>query len=169
MQCKERKSKACICLFSGEDKIFSVSFRLSSLPGHFLLGASRTLLLTVTPFSSTVVTLYLFQLFAHQNKSYSALVMAHTALKWFHSFVPLSGPNPLDDAYAKNVIESAKKREDNPTLKKEPISPELIKKIIIKLASEGASLKDLRIAALCTLVSQVSSALLSLAICYVST
>ena len=77
--------------------------------------------------------------------------MAHAALKWFHSFVPLSGPNPLDDAYAKNVIESAKRREDNPTLKKEPISPELIKKIIIKLASEEASLRDLRIAALCTL------------------
>ena len=36
-------------------------------------------------------------------------------------------------------------------MKKEPIGTELIKKIIDKFAAEGASLKDLRIAALCTL------------------
>ena len=42
-------------------------------------------------------------------------------------------------------------RKANPILKKEPIGTELIKKIIDKFASEGASLKDLRIAALCTL------------------
>lgn len=77
--------------------------------------------------------------------------MVHAALKWFHSFVPINGPNPLDDECAKNVIESAKRREGNLILKKDPISKELIKKIINKFASEGASLKDLRIAALCTL------------------
>ena len=77
--------------------------------------------------------------------------MVHAALKRFHSFVPFSGPNPLDDTRAKNVIKSAKRMKDNPTSKKEPISTELIKKIIDKFASEGASLKDLRIAALCTL------------------
>ena len=103
------------------------------------------------PFSPTVVTLYLFQLFAHQHKSYSVLVMVHATLKWFHSFVPINVPNPLDDAFSKNVIESAKRRKGNLSLKKEPISTELIKKIINKFASEGASLKDLRIAALCTL------------------
>ena len=102
------------------------------------------------PFSPTVVTLYLFQLFAHQHKSHTVLVMMHAALKWFHSFVPINGPNPLDDACAKNVIESAKRRKCNPILKKEPISTELIKKIINQFASEGALLKDLRIAALCT-------------------
>ena len=97
------------------------------------------------------MTLYLFQLFAHQHKSYSLLVMVHAALKWFHSFVPINGQNPLDDACAKNVIEAAKRRNGNPILKKEPIGTELIKKIIDKFASEGVSLKDLRIAALCTL------------------
>ena len=102
------------------------------------------------PFSSTGETLYLFQLLAHQHKSYSVLVMVHAALKWFHSFVPINGPNPLDDACAKDVMESARRRKSNPILKKETISTELIKKIIDKFASEGASLKDLRIAALCT-------------------
>ena len=36
-------------------------------------------------------------------------------------------------------------------MKKEPISTDLIKKIIDKFAADGASLKDLKIAALCTL------------------
>ena len=36
-------------------------------------------------------------------------------------------------------------------MKKELISTKLIKKIMDKFATEGASLKDLRIAALCTL------------------
>ena len=103
------------------------------------------------PFSSTVVTLSLFQLFANQHKSHEVLVMVHTALKWFHSFVPIKGPNPLDDACAKNVIESAKRTKGNPIVKKEPISTDLIKKIIDKFAADGASLKDLKIAALCTL------------------
>ena len=96
------------------------------------------------PFSSTVVTLSLFQLFANQHKSYEVLVIMHTALKWFHSFVPINGQNPLDDACAKNVIESAKRTKGNPIVKKEPISTDLIKKKIDKFAADGASLKDLR-------------------------
>ena len=68
---------------------------------------------------------------------------------WFHSFVPINSPNPLDGACAKNVIEPARAK-GNPIVKKEPISTDLIKKIIDKFAAEGASLKDLRIAALCT-------------------
>ena len=74
--------------------------------------------------------------------------MEQVALKCFHSFVPLSGPNPLDDACGKNDDQSAKRRK--PTSNKEPISTALIKKIIDKFGSEGASLKDLRIAAFCT-------------------
>ena len=70
---------------------------------------------------------------------------------WFHPFVPINGPNPLDGSCAKNVIESAKRAKGNPIVKKTSISTDLIKKIIDKFAAEGASLKDLRIAALRTL------------------
>ena len=65
--------------------------------------------------------------------------MVHTDLKWLHSFVPINGPDPLDDACAKNVIESAKRAKGNPIVKEEPISTDLIKKIIDKFAVEGAS------------------------------
>ena len=95
--------------------------------------------------------------------------MVHAALKWFHSFVPKNGANPLDGACAKSVIESAKKAKGNPIVKKEPISMDLIKKIIDKLAAERASLKDLRIAALCTLGFSGFSVLVSLVIFYITT
>ena len=109
---------------------------------RFLAWCNQNPVADSYPFSSTVVTPYLFQLFANQHKSYSVLVMVHFALKWFHSFVPINDPNPLDDACAKNVIESAKRAKGNPIVKKEQISTDLIKKIIDKFAAEGASLKD---------------------------
>ena len=36
------------------------------------------------------------------------MALVHAALKWFHSFVPDDGPNPLDNACCKNLIECAK-------------------------------------------------------------
>ena len=86
-------------------------------------------------------------------KTSSPTNISHTRFwsYWFHSFVPINGPNPLDGARAKNVIESAKRAKGNPIVKKEPISTDVIKKIIDNFAAERASLKDLRIAALCTL------------------
>ena len=95
---------------------------------RFLAWCKQNSVADSYPFSSSVVTLYLFQLLADQHKSYSVLVMVHAALKWFHSFVPINAPNPLDDACAKNVIESAKRRKGNPIVKKEPISTDLLSK-----------------------------------------
>ena len=120
--------------------------------GIFLAWCKQNSVANSYPFSSTVVTIYLFQLFSNQHNSYSVLVMVHVALKWFHSFVPINGSNPLDDACAKKVSESVKRTKDNPIVKKEPIFTELIKKIMDNLATEKASLKDLRNAALSTLV-----------------
>ncbi|KAK2559051.1 hypothetical protein P5673_018690 [Acropora cervicornis] len=65
-------------------------------------------------------------LFTNQHKSYSVLVMVY-------------------------VLESVKGTKGNRIVKKEPISTKLITKIMDKFATEGASLKDLRIAALCAL------------------
>ena len=76
--------------------------------------------------------------------------MVHAAPKWFQSFIPIYAPNPLDGACAKSIIQSAKRTKGNPIVKKEPTSTEIIKKIIDKFAAEGASLKNLRIVAMCT-------------------
>ena len=102
------------------------------------------------PFSSSVVALYLFGL-DQQLRSPAAMVLVHAALKWFHSFVPDDGPNPLDNACCKNLIECAKRTRSNPVYKKKPVDPTIIRSIIDRHGSEEASVKDLRIAAICSL------------------
>ena len=70
------------------------------------------------------------------------MVLVHAALKWFHSFVPHDGPNPLDNACCKNLIESAKRTRGNPVYKKKPVDPTIIRSITDSYGTEEASLKD---------------------------
>ena len=79
------------------------------------------------------------------------MVLVHAALKCFHSFVPDDGPNPLDNACCKKLIECAKRTRSNPVYKKTPVDPTIIRSIIDRHGSEEASVKDLRIAAICSL------------------
>ena len=76
------------------------------------------------------------------------MVLVHAALKWFHSFVPDDGPNPLDNACCKNLIECAKRTRSSPVDKKKPA---IIRSIIDRYDAEEASLKDLRITAISSL------------------
>ena len=102
------------------------------------------------PFSSSVVALYLFGL-DQQLRSLAAIVLVHAALKWFHSFVPDHGPNPLDNARCKNLIECAKRTRSNPVYKEKSVDPAIIRSIIDRHGTEEASVKDLRIAAISSL------------------
>ena len=79
------------------------------------------------------------------------MIQAHAALKWFHSFVPSLDGNPLDSEFCKNIIESAKRTKSKPVTKKKPFSSQIIKAILDSHNKEDASLKDLRVAALCSL------------------
>ena len=79
------------------------------------------------------------------------MVLVHAALKWLHSFVPDDGPNPLDHACRKNLIECAKRTRSNPVYKKKPVDPTIIRSVINRHGSVEASVKDLRISAICSL------------------
>ena len=79
------------------------------------------------------------------------MVLVHAALKWFHSFVPDDGPNPLHNACCKNLIDCAKRTRSKPVHKKKPVHPAIIRSIIDRHGTEEASLKDLRIAAISSL------------------
>ena len=103
----------------------------------------------VPPFPVTFLVAYLFKVYK-RSSSYASLVMTHAALKWFHSFSPSSGANPLDNSICHNLLEAA--RRDKPvSVKKAPISAEIIKSIIDKFAGPSASLKDVRVACICSL------------------
>ena len=82
--------------------MFTYSSRADSTVKKYFKGINKVLLWCKTweialqlPFSSSVVALYLFGL-DQQLRSPAAMVLVHAALKWFHSFVPDDGPNPLD-------------------------------------------------------------------------
>ncbi len=102
------------------------------------------------PFHVSVVALFLFSR-AKESKSVSSVQLASVALRWLHTFTPDNIPNPLDSPFCRNIIESAKRTYSKPIQKKKPVSAELIKKLIDKFGRSDNNLKDLRIAAMCSL------------------
>ena len=117
---------------------------------RFLLWCRTRKISLQLPFSSSVFALYLFGL-DQQLRSPAAMFLVHAALKWFHSFGPDDGPNPLDNACCKNLIKCAKRTRSNPVCKKKSVDPVIIRSIIDRHGTEEASVKDLRIAAISSL------------------
>ena len=101
------------------------------------------------PFTVALVIAYLSKVYG-KSKSYSSLVLTHSALKWFHSFLPDMVANPFDSPICHNLLEAAK-RCKAPIEKKSPVTPVMIKEIIDQYGSPSANLKDLRLACLCSL------------------
>ena len=103
------------------------------------------------PFSAPVVALYLFNLDQQLRSPASMVQLVHDALKWLHSFMPDDGPNPLDNACCRTMIECAKRTRSLPVSMKKPVDADVVKSIVDRFGAKGASLKDLRIAALSSL------------------
>lgn len=101
------------------------------------------------PFSVSVVIAYRHKVYV-SFKSYATLSLTHAALKWFHPFIPGIISNPLDAAICDKFLEAAKCSKPV-VAKKEPISADIIKKIIDEYAGPSANLKDLRLACICSL------------------
>ena len=104
----------------------------------------------VPPFPVAFIVAYLFKVYKSSN-SYASLVMSHAALKMFHSLGPSNGANPLDSSICHNLLEAAR-RNKPVSVKKAPISADIIKSIIDKFAGPSANLKDMRVACICSLV-----------------
>ena len=122
---------------------------INEIKKFFVWCRSRQISVQI-PFSAPVVGLYLFNL-DQQIRSPAAMVLVHAALKWLHSFTPDDGPNPLDNACCRSMIECAKRTRSLPVSKKKPVDADVVKSVIERFFAEGASLKDLRIAALTSL------------------
>ena len=101
------------------------------------------------PFSVSVVIAYRHKVYV-SFKPYATLSLTHAALKWFHPFIPGIISNPLDAAICHKFLEAAKCSKPV-VAKKEPISADIIKKIIDEYAGPSANLKDLRLACICSL------------------
>ena len=125
----------------------STSTKLKS----FLCGVKVDRSLVIYLFAALVAALYLFNL-DQQLRSPASMMLVHAALKWLHPFTPYDGLNPLDNACCRSMIECAKRTRSLPVSKKKPVDADAVKSIIDRFGAEGASLKDLRIATLTSLV-----------------
>ena len=103
----------------------------------------------VSPYPVAFIVTYLFKVYK-SSSSYASLVMAHAAFKWFHSLGLSNGANPLDSSICHDLLEAV--RRDKPvSVKKAPLSAEIIMTIIDKFAGPSANLKDIRVACICSL------------------
>jgi site-specific recombinase XerD len=114
---------------------------INEIKKFFVWCRSRQISVQI-PFSAPVVALYLFNL-DQQLRSPASMVLVHASLKWLHSFTPDDGPNPLDNACCRSMIECAKRTRSLPVSKKKPVDADAVKSIIDRFGAEGALLKDL--------------------------
>ena len=83
-----------------------------------------------------------------QKSSTSAPVEeASNAISWAHQVAVLE--DPTQDQLVKQVAAGAKRILAHKTNKKEPITPEILAKLVDKFAEESADLDDIRIVAIC--------------------
>lgn len=93
-----------------------------------LHGLSDTDILPAKPFHCA---LYLASL-VQNSCSPSPIIQAFYSLKWVHSLIG-SVNSPTDSPLVKNILEGAKRRLSTHTEKKEPITPDLIRKMFDSL------------------------------------
>ncbi|KAK3086108.1 hypothetical protein FSP39_013698 [Pinctada imbricata] len=86
----------------------------------------------VLPAKAFNVALYLVSL-VQNSRSPGPVISAFYGIKWAHSLI--SAPSPTECVLVKNVLEGAKRRLHNVTVKKEPITPDLLQKMYDALHS----------------------------------
>ena len=70
-------------------------------------------------------------------------------LKWVHEMAGLD--NPTDHPLVRSVLEGARRQLGKPINKKEPVTVEMLQKLVQQFGGSGASLSDIRSLALCLL------------------
>ena len=104
--------------------------------------------IVIFPASSVYVSLFFVSLI-QESVSCSIIDEVHYGLKWFHD---LAGqPDPCNSPVVIQLLESAKRILSVPVKKKEPVTPEVIQRLVAYYGSASASLANLRLLTLCVL------------------
>ena len=111
----------------------------------FRLWAASYKEISVLPTNYLSVAIYL-EFLLQSYSSYLALEAALYGIRWAHNLYGFS--DPCDSNLVKGFLESTQRSLSRPVVKKEPVTPEMIK-ICQNFASVHASLSDLRTAAIC--------------------
>ena len=101
----------------------------------------------VTPFAANAEDVSRYLIHLHQiDAPYSRMEAAFYGIKWHYDCVPRSS-NPCDCKFLHNVLLGLKRIHAKPIVKKDPITPDIIKALVSKFGHSN-SLIDLR---LCTM------------------
>lgn len=124
----------------------STADRYSRAFNEFKRWASDYDEITTLPATSSSIALYLEHLI-ESNCSFSKLESALYGINWAHNIYGLN--SPCESGLVKHIFEAGKRKLSKPTIKKEPVTLEMILGICSKYAAPNANLSDLRLAALC--------------------
>ena len=117
---------------------------------HLTLGCkwANTHSVTSLPASHFHVALHLINLSESAN-SVSKIDEAFYALSWAHKLAGV--PDPCKNDLVVSVREGAHRKIGHLIVKKEPITPDILPKIVLLYGNKYCNLKDLRIACMCLL------------------
>ena len=100
------------------------------------------------PASPLYISLYLNEL-KKELGSESSIEAAVYGLNWAHEMAGLDSPTSHPLVHA--ALEGARRQLGKPTVKKEPVTPEMLRSLVEKFGGRNASLTDLRGLAICVL------------------
>lgn len=98
------------------------------------------------PASAEVISSYLMSLYQN-NAPFSRMESSFYAIKWRYDCNPRVVNNPCDTKYLHNVLLGLKRLLSKPIVKKEPVTPEILRAIVAKFGCSG-SLIDIRLCAM---------------------
>ena len=87
---------------------------------------------------------------SHLSNSSGAKTAANAivaAIKWVHNIAGL--PSPTDNPMVKSAVQGYNRVHASPTLRKEPITPDILQKLLDSHGHPGANLADLRLLFVC--------------------
>ena len=104
--------------------------------------------LEAVPVKPRLFALYLQHL-SKETNSKASVEEACNAVSWLHTSFGLS--SPASDPLVKATLEDLQRSLAKPTVKKEPVTMNMLEAVIVKDADKSGSLTDLRLAAACLL------------------
>ena len=110
--------------------------------------------ISVLPAKDIYVALFMVSCL-QQSDTLAKITDVYYGLSWLHQSLGMK--NPCESTLVMNLVEACRRELGKPKTKKEPISPEHLASLVKDFGHRKASLKDIRLLAICLcLVMQVS-------------
>ena len=84
-----------------------------------------------------------------QSDTLGKITVVYHGLSWIHQSLGMK--NPCESTSVINLVEACRRKLGKPNTKKEPISPEHLASLVKDFGHRKASLKDIRLLAICLL------------------